>query len=79
MEKQFVIYAGQAFSIFAVIWWLTSQTASAITLTIASIVTFLPNILIGPFAGVWVDPIIMLVDILGTVFCHRMPSVCYHS
>ena len=56
------IYAGQAFSLlgsaavqFAVIWWLTIQTESAITLTIASIVAFLPNMLIGPFAGVWID------------------------
>ena len=62
-KKQFVtIYAGQAFSLlgsaavqFAVIWWLTIQTESAITLTIASIVAFLPNMLIGPFAGVWID------------------------
>ena len=62
-KKQFVvIYTGQAFSIlgsaavqFAVIWWLTVQTESAITLTIASIVTFLPNMLLGPFAGVWID------------------------
>ncbi|MDD4688912.1 MAG: macrolide efflux MFS transporter Mef(B) [Eubacteriales bacterium] len=62
-KKQFtVIYTGQAFSIlgssavqFAVIWWLTIKTESAITLTIASVVAFLPNILIGPFAGVWID------------------------
>lgn len=62
-KKQFaVIYTGQAFSIlgsaavqFAVIWWLTIQTESAITLTIASLVAFLPNMLIGPFAGVWID------------------------
>lgn len=40
---------------FAVIWWLTIQTESAITLTVASIVSFLPNMLIGPFAGVWID------------------------
>ena len=61
--KQFaIIYAGQAFSIlgsaavqFAIIWWLTIQTESAITLTIASVVAFLPNMLIGPFAGVWID------------------------
>ncbi|MEA4922782.1 MAG: cation:proton antiporter, partial [Eubacteriaceae bacterium] len=45
-KKQFaIIYAGQAFSIlgsaavqFAIIWWLTIQTESAITLTIASVV-----------------------------------------
>ncbi|MDL2248734.1 MFS transporter, partial [Tyzzerella sp. OttesenSCG-928-J15] len=62
-KKQFaMIYAGQAFSLlgsaavqFAVIWWLTIQTESAITLTVASIVTFLPNMFIGPFAGVWID------------------------
>ena len=63
MKKQFaIIYAGQAFSLlgsaavqFAVIWWLTVQTGSAITLTVASIISFLPNLLLGPFAGVWID------------------------
>lgn len=62
-KKQFMtIYAGQAFSLlgsaavqFAVIWWLTIQTESAITLTIASVVSFIPNMVIGPFAGVWID------------------------
>jgi DHA3 family macrolide efflux protein-like MFS transporter len=62
-KKQFaIIYAGQAFSIvgsaavqFSIIWWLTVQTESAIALTIASIISFLPNMLMGPFAGVWVD------------------------
>ena len=62
-KKQFIIiYAGQAFSLlgssavqFAVIWWLTMQTESAITLTIATIVAFVPNMLIGPFAGVLID------------------------
>lgn len=69
-----IIYAGQAFSIlgsaavqFAIIWWLTMETESAITLTTASIVGFLPNIFIGPFAGVWVDrynrrTVMMLAD-----------------
>jgi len=47
-KKKFaVIYAGQAFSLlgsaavqFAVIWWLTVQTGSAITLTLATVVSF---------------------------------------
>ena len=64
-KNQFlIIYAGQAFSLlgsaavqFAIIWWLTIQTESAITLTVASIVTFIPNMIIGPFAGVWIDRI----------------------
>lgn len=57
-----IIYAGQAFSIlgsaavqFAIIWWLTVHTESAISLTTATIAGFLPMLLIGPFAGVWVD------------------------
>ena len=57
-----IIYAGQAFSIlgsaavqFAVIWWLTERTQSALTLTYASIVSFLPAIFVGPFAGVFID------------------------
>lgn len=62
-KKSFaVIYAGQAFSLlgsaavqFAVIWWLTVQTESALVLTISSIVAFLPNMIVGPFAGVWID------------------------
>lgn len=62
-KKQFfIIYLGQAFSLlgsaavqFAVIWWLTVQTESAVTLTVASIVAFLPSMFIGPFAGVWID------------------------
>lgn len=62
-KKQFAtIYAGQAFSIlgsaavqFAVIWWITIQTESAVALTIATLVAMLPNMLAGPFAGVWID------------------------
>ncbi|MCL2336991.1 MAG: MFS transporter [Firmicutes bacterium] len=62
-QKQFIIiYAGQTFSLlgssavlFSVIWWLTIQTESAITLTLASIAAFIPNMFIGPFAGVWID------------------------
>lgn len=57
-----VIYSGQAFSLlgssavqFAIIWWLTAQTESAVTLTLATIAAMLPNMLLGPFAGVWID------------------------
>ena len=60
-KKHFItIYAGQAFSLlgssavqFAVIWWLTIQIKSAITLTLATFSAFMPNMLIGPFVGVW--------------------------
>ena len=62
-KKTFItIYTGRHFRFlgsaavqFAVIWWLTAYTESAITLTLASIVSILPNMLLGPFAGVWID------------------------
>ncbi|MDO4285743.1 MAG: MFS transporter [Eubacteriales bacterium] len=61
-RKFITIYAGQAFSLlgsaaaqFAVIWWLTVQSESALTLTMATVVAFLPGLFIGPFAGVWID------------------------
>lgn len=57
-----VIYSGQAFSLlgssavqFAVIWWLTAYTESAVTLTLAAVTAILPNMLLGPFAGIWID------------------------
>ncbi|MBC8570341.1 MFS transporter [Zongyangia hominis] len=58
----FTIYTGQAFSIigssaaqFAIIWYLTIRTDSALVLSIAAVAGFLPQALLGPFAGVWVD------------------------
>jgi DHA3 family macrolide efflux protein-like MFS transporter len=58
----FTIWAGQACSLFgsslvsfALIWWLTEETGSAATLATASLVTLLPTIVLGPFAGTLVD------------------------
>ena len=58
----FTIYIGQAFSLlsssavqFSIIWWITMETGSALALTIASIAGLLPQAVIGPFAGVWID------------------------
>lgn len=58
----FLIWTGQAFSLFgsalvrfALIWWLTLQTGKATTVAIAVIITGVPTIIIGPFAGVIAD------------------------
>lgn len=70
----FTIWTGQAFSIFgsqlvnfALIWWLTMTTGSATVLATASIVGILPQIILGPLAGVIIDRgnrriIMMLAD-----------------
>ncbi len=58
----FTLWAGQAVSLlgsqlvqFALIWWLTQETGSATVLAGASIVGLLPNVVLGPFVGVFVD------------------------
>lgn len=58
----FRIYLGQAFSLlsssavqFSIIWYITMETGSAMSLSIASIIGLLPQAVIGLFAGVWID------------------------
>jgi len=62
MTRFWVIFTGQGFSLlgtrlvqFALVWWLTSQSNSATVLATASIIALLPQIIVGPFAGVLVD------------------------
>jgi DHA3 family macrolide efflux protein-like MFS transporter len=40
---------------FALIWWLTARTGSATVLSMASLVGLVPEIVLGPFAGAYVD------------------------
>jgi MFS transporter, DHA3 family, macrolide efflux protein len=61
-RRFFTIWIGQAFSLFGsnlasfgVIWWMTQTTGSATVLAIATMMTMLPMVLLGPFAGALVD------------------------
>ena len=58
----FTIWTGQAFSQFsssvlqfAIVWYLTDQTGSAMVLTIAMMMGFLPQGVLGPFIGVLIE------------------------
>lgn len=58
----FTLWSGQALSLlgsriagFALVWWLTEQTGSAVVLSTMTIMFFLPQILLGPFAGALID------------------------
>ncbi|MZP30612.1 MFS transporter [Heliobacterium undosum] len=93
----FTMYAGQAISIvssqavqFSILWWITVQTGSALALTIASVVGLLPQAVIGPFAGVWIDrydrkTIMIAADsavalsslLLGASFIFGVPSMLF--
>ena len=57
-----VIVSGQTISLigssavqFALIWWLASKSSSAMVLSLAGLFAFLPQLILGPFAGVWID------------------------
>lgn len=72
----FTIWTGQAFSQlsssvlqFAIVWYLTDQTGSAMVLAIAMMMGFLPQGILGLFIGVFIDRysrkrIMMIADLL---------------
>jgi DHA3 family macrolide efflux protein-like MFS transporter len=58
----FTLWIGQAISLFgsqlvqfAIIWYLTLETNSATALAIASLMGLLPQVILSPFIGTWVD------------------------
>lgn len=63
MEKKYLtILSGQTVSLigssavqFALIWWLTNESKSAIMLSLAGLSAYLPQMFLGPFVGVWLD------------------------
>jgi DHA3 family macrolide efflux protein-like MFS transporter len=46
---------GSMLARFALVWWLTERTGSATVLATATLVSMLPGVLLGPFAGALVD------------------------
>ncbi len=52
---QTVSLIGSAAVQFSLIWWLATETASPIMMSVAGMFAFLPQFLLGPFAGVWID------------------------
>lgn len=58
----FTIITGQTISLigssavqFTMIWWLASETSSPMMMAFSGLVAFLPQMLLGPFVGVWID------------------------
>jgi len=58
----FTIWTGQQLSLmgselaqFALVWWLTDTTDSATVLSMGMLISMLPRVVLGPFAGALVD------------------------
>ena len=78
-KKALAFITSQAVSLFgssivqmAIVWYVTMQTSSGIWLTILTLSSFLPQMIISPFAGVWADrynkkKIIIFADVLIAV------------
>lgn len=66
---QFVSQIGTALTRFALLIWAYEQTGSAMSVALLGFFSFLPNLVVSPFAGVWVDRLdrrkIMLLADLG--------------
>ena len=52
---QLVSLLGSGLVQFALVWYLTQQTGSAVVLATATLVALLPDVFLGPFAGALVD------------------------
>jgi DHA3 family macrolide efflux protein-like MFS transporter len=73
----YIIVAGQTVSFigsfavqFALMWWLAKETGSAIMVSLTGLLIYLPQGLLAPFAGVWIDrlkrkPVIIAADLFG--------------
>lgn len=84
-----IIWIGQFFSIltsstvnFAIILWLSINTGSAEILAYAAIASFLPQTVLGPFAGVYVDrwdrKLTMILADGFIAFCTLIIAMLFH-
>lgn len=62
MKRFLTIATGQTISLigssavqFSLIWWMAKKTDSPMMLALAGLMAYLPQIFLGPFAGVWID------------------------
>ena len=58
----FTLWTGQALSLlgsriggFALVWWMTETTGSAVVLSVGTLLAFLPQIVLGTVIGVLID------------------------
>lgn len=88
-KKFVIIWSGQLFSIlssataqFAIVLWIGIQTNSAEALAYATIAGLLPQILFGPFAGVFVDrwdrKWTMIAADLFVAFCSALIALFFY-
>ena len=83
LTSQFISLFGSSIVQYAIIWHITLSTKSGSAMTIAMMFSFLPQIVITPFAGVWADRynrklLIVLSDSLVAVSTLIL-AILYHA
>lgn len=89
IPKFYLVFLGQAFSLlgsrlvqFTLVWWLTSISGTASVLAFASIMAMIPQIIISPFAGAFVDRLnrkhVMIVADAFIALCVVILALLFH-
>src|SRR5689334_9317847 len=52
---QTLSWVGSAVAQFGLVWWITEKTGSATTLAVATMISLLPGVVLGPLAGALID------------------------
>ncbi|MGX7216059.1 MFS transporter [Enterococcus raffinosus] len=84
-KKYLTILSGQTVSLigssavqFALIWWLTNESKSAIMLSLAGLSAYLPQMFLGPFVGVWLDRLKRKYVVIAALFLRSLANV-FHT
>ncbi len=81
MISQTVSLLGSMLVMYAIMWYITLETQSGLMMTIMVMCTFIPSLLISPFAGVWADRLnrkmLMITADIGIAFVTLIVAILF--
>ena len=81
MISQTVSLLGSMLVMYAIFWHVTLSTQSGVMMTIMVLCTFIPSLIIAPFAGVWADRLnrkmLMIVADLSIAFVTLVIAILF--
>ena len=81
MASQTVSLLGSSLVMYAIMWHITLTTQSGIMMTIMVLTTFIPTLILTPFAGVWADRLnrkmLMIVADLGIALVTLIVAILF--
>lgn len=81
MISQTVSLLGSMLVMYAIMWHITLETQSGLMMTIMVMCTFIPALLISPFAGVWADRLnrkmLMITADIGIAFVTLIVAILF--